>query len=856
MKIKIFDMKKLILSFLFIGSIEVFSQNLMRSKDNAHEGGVNALNISEDGSMIITGGVDFKSYLWSTKTGDKLKGALKHNEKVTAVALSSNNKLYVTGCADFKVRVLDIESGIPIRILSEHTAEITAVAFNPITHFIASASKDKLIKIWDNSKNKISVFTLSGHEKDITNLKYSTDGNLLFSSSMDNTIKIWDPNTGNLIKSIDAQSSGVNDIALSSDQSIFASAGNDEVVSIWDFEKGTKLHEIKGYKAQINRISISGDRQFIALAGNAKKIQIYNLISYKLEKEIQAHEKDITGIAFSNKGDQLVSVSTDGSIKFWDISFLKIDKRKYVKPSEIAQLSASSISLNDANTNGILDGGEKANLVFTLKNNGKSNAYCLIVKLNTDAPVSGLSFEKEIYLGNLGGGQSQNYSVPLSIAADLASGSGAFNVSFSEANQTPLNSLNLSFQSGGATNYSYIMVMGQGFSSATGKAQIGAPITLRLRIKNIAKTEAKNIKINFLIPEHVKAVNKLSELVPSINAGEEKEIIMDFFAETTFKLPEIKMGLDIEGAAFTNAKDIIIKLKMNETLPLGEDYSNQVAVETKQINEQTSASETSPLYRGGASPLKGLNVNKPKEMIIGNYYALIIGIDKYKGAWPTLINAVNDAKAIEAALKASYKFDQFKTLHNEQASREAIIRELEWLVANVKEKDNVFIYYSGHGEYKKELSKGYWVPADAETQSTAKYISNSDIQTYINGIKSKHTLLVSDACFSGDIFRGNTLSVPFEESEKYYKEVHSLPSRQALTSGGIEPVMDGGKDGHSVFAYYFLKSLEANKEKYLDISQIYTKVKIPIINNSDQTPKLSPIKNSGDEGGQFIFIKK
>jgi hypothetical protein len=83
-----------------------------------------------------------------------------------------------------------------------------------------------------------------------------------------------------------------------------------------------------------------------------------------------------------------------------------------------------------------------------------------------------------------------------------------------------------------------------------------------------------------------------------------------------------------------------------------------------------------------------------------------------------------------------------------------------------------------------------------------------------------------------------------------------LPSRQALTSGGIEPVMDGGKDGHSVFAYYFLKSLEVNKEKYLDISQIYTKVKIPVINNSEQTPKLSPIKNSGDEGGQFIFIKK
>jgi hypothetical protein len=436
----------------------------------------------------------------------------------------------------------------------------------------------------------------------------------------------------------------------------------------------------------------------------------------------------------------------------------------------------------------------------------------------------------------------------------VQSANGVFTISFTEGNQSSVNSLGLPFQAGGATNYSYIMVMGNGFTSATGKAQIGAPITLNLKIKNIAKTEAKNIKVNFLLPEHVKAVNKLSELVPAMQAGEEKTLQMDFFAENTFTLAEVKMGIDIEGAAFTNAKEIILKLKMNEALPGGEDYSGQVAVQTSQLNEPQSEQNT--LYRGGGSPLKGLNVNKPKSMVIGNYYALIIGIDKYKGAWTPLVNAVNDSKAIEATLKQSYKFDKFKTLQNEQATREAIIRELEWLVENAKESDNVFIYYSGHGEYKKELSKGYWVPVDAETQSTSKYISNSDIQTYINGIKAKHTLLVSDACFSGDIFRGNTLSVPFEESEKYYTEVHSLSSRQALTSGGIEPVMDGGKDGHSIFAYYFLKSLEANKEKYFDVSQIYTKVKIPIINNSDQTPKLSPIKNSGDEGGQFIFIRK
>src|ERR1035437_2714211 len=299
--------------------------------------------------------------------------------------------------------------------------------------------------------------------------------------------------------------------------------------------------------------------------------------------------------------------------------------------------------------------------------------------------------------------------------------------------------------------------------------------------------------------------------------------------------------------------EFLTKAKVSEDESAAAPPSNTAVNTNAQIN--TGVPEQ-PQYRGSGDPLKGLNVAKSKEMVVGNYYALIIGIDKYKGNWPPLQNAVNDAKAIETTLNSKYKFDNFLTLYNEQATRKAIIAQLEWLVQNAKENDNVFIYYSGHGEYKKELNKGFWVPIDAASKSTADYISNNDLQTYLGGIKSKHTLLVADACFSGDLFRGNTVSVPFENSEKYYKEVHGLASRQAFTSGGIEPVMDGGKNGHSVFAYYFLKSLNENDSKYFDASQLYDKIKIPVVNNSDQTPKLAPLKDTGDEGGQFIFIKK
>ncbi len=240
----------------------------------------------------------------------------------------------------------------------------------------------------------------------------------------------------------------------------------------------------------------------------------------------------------------------------------------------------------------------------------------------------------------------------------------------------------------------------------------------------------------------------------------------------------------------------------------------------------------------------------------GKYYAVIIGINKYKGVWPELKNAVNDAKCIEALLNSNYRFDEIISLYDADATRPNIISTLEDLNTKVKPEDNVFIYYSGHGEYKQGMNKGYWVPVNATTKSTVDFISNSDIQTFMNGINSKHTLLVSDACFSGDIFRGSTDELPFENSERYYKEVYKRKSRYALTSGGIEPVADGGREGHSVFTYYLLNALKEQKNKYVTGGEIFKAIEIPVTNNSEQRPVYSPIKNTGDEGGQFLFIKK
>jgi uncharacterized caspase-like protein len=196
---------------------------------------------------------------------------------------------------------------------------------------------------------------------------------------------------------------------------------------------------------------------------------------------------------------------------------------------------------------------------------------------------------------------------------------------------------------------------------------------------------------------------------------------------------------------------------------------------------------------------------------------------------------------------------------DKEATRRNIIEKFEWLTQNITPDDNLLVFYAGHGQYNKALNKGYWVPVDAKTNSVADYISNNDVKTFLGGIPSKHTLLITDACFSGDIFRGpNTETIPFDPNDmtKYYREVYRKQSRLALTSGGVEEVMDAGKENHSIFTYYFLKALKDNDKKYLDASQLFNEFRMAVTNNSEQTPMLQVVRDTNDEGGMFIFIKR
>ncbi len=233
----------------------------------------------------------------------------------------------------------------------------------------------------------------------------------------------------------------------------------------------------------------------------------------------------------------------------------------------------------------------------------------------------------------------------------------------------------------------------------------------------------------------------------------------------------------------------------------------------------------------------------------GKFYGLLIAVQNYDDPKITdLGHAIDDATSLYNTLTKYYTFDKkdIKLLTNPRF--EDIVIELDKLTKTITEKDNLLVYFAGHGIWSEETNVGFWLPSDAKEANTANWFRNSTMRDYIGSIRSKHTLLIADACFSGSIFKSRKA---FTNAPVAIEKVYELTSRKAMTSGSLSEVPD-----RSVFLEYLIKRLQENTKPFLSSEELFYSLKTAVINNSPNIPQFGEILNTGDEGGDFIFIRK
>lgn len=123
--------------------------------------------------------------------------------------------------------------------INGHYDEILDLSINFDAKMLATAGKDRIIKLWDLRSNKF-IHNFKGHRDTIQALKFGRNNNTLMSGSCDRTFKMWDASERAYIDTFFGHKNDINMIDSIGDED-FVTCGFDRQAIYWKIEDETQL---------------------------------------------------------------------------------------------------------------------------------------------------------------------------------------------------------------------------------------------------------------------------------------------------------------------------------------------------------------------------------------------------------------------------------------------------------------------------------------------------------------------------------------------------------------------------------------------------------------------------------------
>lgn len=105
------------------------------------------------------------------------------------------------------------EEFVPVKKLAAHKAYVTAARLSPDVRFLATASSDRTVKLW-NTRDFSLAATLAGHSKWVWDCVFSADSTYLVTASSDSHAKLWEVGMAEVVRTYTGHSKAITAVAL------------------------------------------------------------------------------------------------------------------------------------------------------------------------------------------------------------------------------------------------------------------------------------------------------------------------------------------------------------------------------------------------------------------------------------------------------------------------------------------------------------------------------------------------------------------------------------------------------------------------------------------------------------------
>jgi WD40 repeat protein len=330
---------------------------ILRSLED-HEGDVNVIAFSPDGSMVATGGSDGKAISWDvvsgTASGEFYGGPRRRGPRrrmikqdgpdsrsIWSLAYAPEGGTLATGSRDGTIRLWDLNSGswggTELAVFSNlDPHSVWSMAFSPNGRYLVTGHEDGAVRVWDprgflgDGEDTPPVAVLEAHSSSIWSVAFSPDqGTALATAGKDRRWKLWDH--GGRAKNFEEICSGghsdwVTAVAFSPDFESLFSASQDELVFIWRVgaayreERHCPLKPVHmRASAGIWSIAVSFDSKIVATGHDDGTATVWEVQGTKNVMTISGHSGPVRSVALDPLSQTLATGSGDGRAKLWNI---------------------------------------------------------------------------------------------------------------------------------------------------------------------------------------------------------------------------------------------------------------------------------------------------------------------------------------------------------------------------------------------------------------------------------------------------------------------------------------------------------------------------------------------------------
>ena len=353
------------------------TQELNRLEGHAEQ--VNAIEVSDNGEIIVTASDDESLKLWDKKgnlietlssEAAQTNPILWNNSKIKNPSFKNNKLAIDSGDRLITIRdetIVEVRNKSDNRLINTypHQAIVNSVDISSDGKLLATATFDGKIYIWN--KDGILQQTLTGHNGEVLDVKLIAnrdreDSYKLISTGVDKTVRIWqvfdrkqekpesiysitmpstspellatanwsgkikylsqnNDGTPKLVNTFSAHNDAVSQIKYSPDGKLIASAAWDKTIKLWDAETRKLINTLKGHQDGVNSIAFTPDGQTLISGSEDKTIKIWDISERaKLIKTLESHTDSIKAVTVSPEGNLIASAGYDNKIKIWSIA--------------------------------------------------------------------------------------------------------------------------------------------------------------------------------------------------------------------------------------------------------------------------------------------------------------------------------------------------------------------------------------------------------------------------------------------------------------------------------------------------------------------------------------------------------